>query len=125
MWGHAFVMAHLDCGDGKTCWSGPCYLYMSGPTIVGVGESFILLNEVYFVIRTESSDVDDSDVDEDEQYSLAIARQIVMQRIFLSVILSKALHHRNATTILGIWAMQAIDIGHANASEQTANTEAS
>ena len=37
-WGHAFMLAHMDLGDGKTCWSGPCYCYISGTTLVGVGE---------------------------------------------------------------------------------------
>jgi len=37
-WGHGFMLAHIQMGDGKSCWSGPCYCYISGNLHVGMGD---------------------------------------------------------------------------------------
>ena len=37
LWGHGFIMARLTCGpQGLSCWSGPCYVYVSGNNL-GLG----------------------------------------------------------------------------------------
>ena len=47
MWGHGFMMAHMSLPGGKTCWSGPCYCYVSGSTHVGVGEGYCSFRHDY------------------------------------------------------------------------------
>ena len=41
-WGHGFMLAHIHMGEGKSCWSGPCYAYISGNLHVGMGEDLLL-----------------------------------------------------------------------------------
>lgn len=36
-WGHGFVLSHIKRG-GMSCWSGPCYVYISGNMKLGLGE---------------------------------------------------------------------------------------
>lgn len=37
-WGHGLLMARKSCADGRCCWSGPCYTYISGTMSLGLGE---------------------------------------------------------------------------------------
>ena len=37
-WGHGFLMSHLKSASGLRCWSGPCYVYITGGNHVGLGK---------------------------------------------------------------------------------------